>query len=55
MIYLAGVQLEFSGEGKVGDVSRGCTVRSIRGGEVGWVIYLGGVQLEVSGEGKLGG
>ena len=38
----------------MGDISRGCTVRSLRGGEVGWVIYLGGVQFEVSGEGKVG-
>ena len=34
MICLGGVQLEVSGEVKVGDVSRGCTVRSLGGGEV---------------------
>ena len=34
-MYLGGVQLEVSGEVKVGDVSRGCTVRSLRGGEGG--------------------
>ena len=30
-----GIQLEVSGEVKVCDVSRGCTVISLRGGEVG--------------------
>ena len=35
MMYLGGVQLEVPGEGKVGDVSRGCTVKNLRGGEGG--------------------
>ena len=35
MMYLGGVQLEVSGEVKLSDVSRGCTVRSLRGGEGG--------------------
>ena len=35
MMYLGGVQLENSGKVKLGDVYRGCTVRSLREGEGG--------------------
>ena len=38
MMYIGGVQLEVSGEVKVDAVSRGCTIRSVRGGEAGLCI-----------------
>jgi hypothetical protein len=33
VMYIGVVQLEISREVKLGDASRGCTVRSLRGGE----------------------